>query len=498
MELVPIPAVLSAPYAGVQLSEEAARAPGRGLQSAGRSVMEVGGQLEEYSQRVQQAKNTVDLIKAQQEMKAARSRFNEWALTNPDETQWEKRSREEVAKAKQNIAGLKLSRDAQDRLAGEMTAFEQDFPTEVRFAAKDKEVKRMRAFTYQSALDDAKAGDLNSAFMKVENGIKDGIIDETEGRMKQKEFSQEATKAFLLKTINDDPLTTQEMLDAKTDKGQWANFRNQLSEADRLTLSRSAANAIASMREQTAQGFSEKIYAGETLGLSEQIDEAVATKRLLPLQANYLKKQMTGGWEPGEIQAVSGSLLEAVQGLDPSDSNAFDMAALRIVGEASALPADVKQFIESAINRKRADGATNAELAPSINPHAYLKKKLDDGELGQYDPKLKPQYVAEKETVGHFWWKKEQIARSPSGKAIPKLDEEGEPIIDEAKMQELRKANDDALARYSAAEVELQNFIKQYPKSTIEERMAFVRKSTESIRLKMLLGGPKINPSTVP
>lgn len=54
------------------------------------------------------------------------------------------------------------------------------------------------------------------------------------------------------------------------------------------------------------------------------------------------------------------------------------------------------------------------------------------------------------------------------------------------------------LARYSAAEVELQNFIKQYPKSTLEERMAFVRKTTESIRLKMLLGGPKINPSTVP
>ena len=78
MELVPIPAVLSAPYAGVQLSEEAARAPGRGLQSVGRSLMEVGDQMQEFAQKRQAAKDATNLIKAKLLQEQGEAEMDEW------------------------------------------------------------------------------------------------------------------------------------------------------------------------------------------------------------------------------------------------------------------------------------------------------------------------------------------------------------------------------------------------------------------------------------
>ena len=85
MELVPIPAVLSAPYAGVQLSEEAARAPGRGLQSAGRSLMEMGDHLQELGQRMQHARDEANLIKAKMIQEQGESEMDEFMARTADE-----------------------------------------------------------------------------------------------------------------------------------------------------------------------------------------------------------------------------------------------------------------------------------------------------------------------------------------------------------------------------------------------------------------------------
>ena len=496
MELVPIPAVLSAPYAGVQLSEEAARAPGRGLQSAGRSIMEVGDQVQELGQRVQAAKNTVDLVKAQQEMKAARQRFNEWALTNPDESQWEKRSKEEVAKARQNIAGLKLSRDAQQRLTPDLMAFEQDFPTEVRFAATDKQVKGYRATTYKAAEDDADSGDLNAAFMKIENGVKAGFIDEREGKMKQKQLSQQATRAYLLKTINEDPQTAQEMLDAKREDGQWANFGKQLSEADRLTLSRSAITATATLHEQTAQGFAEQIYKGDRLGLAEQIDAAVADRKILPSQAFNLKRTMLNQWNPEEVTARGAVLVDAARSLDPSDPQKFDDAAIYIRAQAATLPEGVREYVFSSIERRRTSGLSRAELKPQIDAADYLKDFMEHDGFGRYSDTDKTPF--EVEMVRKGWFNSTRVAKMKRGKPVLVTDQRGEPKIDKAQQAKNLAAREAALSRYWAASEALTNFRKQHPEADEAEAVAFVKKYTEGDRKKAAFGGPPINPATTP
>lgn len=460
--------------------------------------MEVGEQIGEYSQRVQAAKNTVDLVKAQQEMKAAKARFNEWALTNSDEDQWEKKSREEVAKAKQNIAGLKLSRDAQARLTPDLMAFEQDFPTEVRFAATDKKVKGYRATTYKAAEDDAEAGDLNAAFTKIEDGIAAGFIDKDEGRIKQKQLSQQSTRSFLLKTINDDPMTAQEMLDAKTDKGQWANFGKQLSEADRLTLSRSAANAIASMREQTAQGFAEQIYGGVKVGMDEQIDNAVANKRLLPSQAKNLKRTLMQAWTPEEVTARGAVLVDAVRELDPSDPQKFDDAAIYIRAQAATLPEGVREYVFSSIERRRTAGLSRAELKPQIDAADYLKDFLEKDGFGRYSDTEKTPYEIELRNEAWPWQQKKMVAKMKKGKPVYVLDERGEPKIDRAQQEKNRSARELSLSRYWTASEALTNFRKKHPEATEAEAIAFVKKDTETYRKRSAFGGPPINPATVP
>ena len=496
MELVSIPSVLSAPYSGVMLSEEAARAPGRGLQQAGRSVMEAGSHLEELGQRVQAAKSTVDLMKAEQEMKAAKARFNEWALTNPDESQWEKRSKEEVAKARQNIAGLKLSRDATQRLTPHLMAFEQDFPTEVRFAATDKQVKGYRATTYAAAEQDAEANDLSGAFMKIENGVKAGFIDEREGKLKQKQLSQQATRSMLVKTINQDPLTAQQMLDEKNDKGEWSNFSKQLPEADRLTLSRSAATAIATTHAETAQGFAEQIYKGDRLGLAEQIDAAVADRKILPSQAFNLKRTMLNQWNPEEVTARGAVLLDAARALDPSDQQAFDDGAIYIRAQAATLPEGVREYVNGSIERRRSAGMTKAEMKPQIDAADYLKDFLDHDGFGRYSDTDKAPYEVEMTRKG--WFNSNQVAKMKRGKPVLALDARGEPKIDSAQQAKNRVAREAAMSKYWAASEALTNYRKKNPNASEADAVAFVKKYTEGDRKKAAFGGPQINPATAP
>lgn len=495
MELVPIPSVLSAPYAGVMLSEEAARAPSRGLQQAGRSVMEAGSHLEELGQRVAKAKATVDLMKAEREMKTAKQRFNEWTLTNPDEAQWEKRSREEVAKAKQNIAGLKLSRDAQTALVPSMMAFEQDFPTEVRFAAIDKQVKGARVAIYAEAEDDAKSGFFGDAQEKILAGVRDGVIDAKEGKLKERELWQVATVSFIQKGINTDPLNESTRLDAKDENGKWAHYTD-LSESDRLALSRSAATAVQTMHAETAQGIAEQIYAGNRVGVDAQIDTAVASKKLLPSQAYNLKRTLKGQWTPEEVTARGAVLLDAARALDPSDQQAFDDGALYIRAQAATLPEGVREYVNGSIERRRSSGMTKAEMKPQIDAADYLKDFLDKDGFGRFSDTDKAPYEVEMGRKG--WFNSKQVAKMKRGKPVLVLDERGEPKIDRVQQAKNLVAREAAYSKYWAASEALTNFRKKNPNASEADAVAFVKKYTEGDRKKAAFGGPPINPATAP
>lgn len=342
MELVPIPAVLSAPYAGVQLSEEAARAPGRGLQSAGRSIMEVGGQMEELGQRMQQAKDNVDLLKAKMAMDAAVAEEDEWRLVNPDESLWEARSKETVAKAKKAVADLKLSRSATDRLMPAMMEFEQSHPTKVKYAAMQKRVKSLAQTRISMARDLSAKGELEQADSIIEEGIAEGTIDKATAFLEQQSNGRIASVSNATQQIRVNPFAAMRFLTEKNEKGEYVNYSN-LSTADRTTLEHSAHNAIATMREETAQSISKQIYEAidtnnpvPLQGMDTRIDMMVKDGALLPSQANTLHRVLVGKYTYGEQAVDAGKLWNEIDQLKAGDPN-LKQRAINIRASTAAM-----------------------------------------------------------------------------------------------------------------------------------------------------------------
>ena len=127
-----------------------------------------------------------------------------------------------------------------------------------------------------------------------------------------------ATVSYIQKGINTDPLNESQRLDAKKEDGKWAHYTD-LSESDRLALSRSAANAVGTMHAETAQGIAEQIYAGDNIGVDVQIDAAVKGKKILPSQAYNLKKALVGKYTYAEQAVDAGSLWKEIDQLKAGD-----------------------------------------------------------------------------------------------------------------------------------------------------------------------------------
>lgn len=325
MELVPIPAVLSAPYAGVQLSEEAARAPGRGLQSAGRSVMEVGGQMEEFGQRMQQAKDNVDLLKAQLAIDEVKAEEEQWRTVNPDESLWEPKAMESVTKVDKKIAELKLSKSAKDRLLPTLMEFRQKHPTEVKYAAMQKRVKSLEQTGFTFARIESGKGNLDKADEVIDQLVADGVTTKEAAWIEKQSNGRIASVSNATQQIRTNPFAALRFLTEKDKKGEYVNYSN-LSTADRTTLEHSAHNAIATMREETAQSLGKQIYEAQQnndptklQGMDTRIDMMVKDGALLASQAATLNRALVGKYTYGEQAVDAGKLWEEIDQLKAGD-----------------------------------------------------------------------------------------------------------------------------------------------------------------------------------
>jgi hypothetical protein len=506
MELVPIPAVLSAPYAGVQLSEEAARAPGRGLQQAGRSIMEVGGQMEELGQRMQQAKDNVDLLKAQLAIDAAKAEEDEWRTVNQDESLWEGRSRETVAKAKKAVSDLKLSRSATDRLMPTMMEFEQKHPTTVKYAAMQKRVKSLAQTRISLARDLSERGDLEKADSVLAEGVAEGTIGRDVAALEQQSNGRIATVANVQRMVRAGAAGADEaakMLNETDKDGNYVNYPDTLSEADRTVLSNSAANAAAHYREMRGQEHDKVIYeakasgnTGLLVGLDTRLDMDVKEGRLLASQARNIKRLAEDGWNPAEVQIRSVALMEMVRKLNPADTAAWDAGITAVRLHSSGFPDGARKSIEEAITRQQKVASTGATKLPAgVSAEEKLTRVRDSDGFGPYVGLAKPQYEVEMQNVTEWklGWKRlmnnmipvyptakqEIVGQKPvlTDKGLPQFvrnADTGEPIIDPKKMAKQAAKREKAEAAHAQAQLALQAWRKQNPTANEAEALKWV------------------------
>ena len=363
MELVPIPAVLSAPYAGVQLSEEAARAPGRGLQSAGRSVMEVGGQLEEFGQRMQVAKDNVDLLKAQLAIDEVTAEEEQWRAVNPDEALWEPRALESVTKVDKKIAELKLSKSAKDRLLPTLMEFRQKHPTTVKYAAMQKRVQSLRQTGVEFSRIEAGKGNLDKADAVIDQLVTDGVMKKEDAWIEKQSNGRIASVSNATQQIRVNPFAALRFLTEKDEKGEYVNYSN-LSTADRTTLEHSAHNAIATMREETAQSLGKQIYEAQQnndpaklQGMDTRIDMMVKDGALLASQAATLKRALVGKYTYGEQAVDAGELWKQIDQLKAGDPST-KIKAINIRAATAAMDPVIRAPLLKALEDIESPSAT--------------------------------------------------------------------------------------------------------------------------------------------
>lgn len=523
MELVPIPSVLSAPYAGVQLSEEAARAPGRGLQSAGRSIMQVGQQIEDVSQKMQAAKDHTNLIKAKLIQDEGKAEFDQWQALNPDESLWENKARETVAKVNEKIGALKLSRQAQEQFLEHKMTFDQKFPTLVRQAATQKAVQSMKQTSVTYSEDLAKKGDLAGADRAIDEGARVGLFDENEALLRKKANGRVATISYIQKLTREDGQEAVRQLAEQDKDGNYVNFASQLSQQDRITLLHSADQAVARGHEQTAQAYSKEIYEAQAnndpvaqMAMERRIDADVELGKLLPTQANNLKRTMARSWDPEEVKARTAVLMLAARKLPTGDAAAFDEGAMRINVDASTLPEAARRSIDEAIDRAR-KGPADAAKTPTTNAHKWLEDFLKTDGFGPYADLDQPEYEVETEIRGGGFPLLERVKRAVNplyqmkrtpetkqyvlnekGQPIYRIDERGNRIVDEELMAKNRAARQTAFARYTDAEDALTAFLKANPGAKEADALAFVKQYTLKDRQLSAFGPRTIDPTAAP
>ena len=506
MELVPIPAVLSAPYAGVQLSEDAARAPGRGLQSAGRSVMELGGQMEELGQRMQVAKDNVDLLKAQLAIDAAKAEEDEWRTVNPDESLWEGRSRETVAKAKKAVADLKLSRSATDRLMPTMMEFEQKHPTEIKYAAIQKRIQSLQQTGVEFSRIEAGKGNLDRANQVIDQLVTDGVMKKEAAWIEKQSNGRIATVANVQRMVRSGAAGADEaakMLNETDKDGNYVNYPDTLSEADRTVLSNSAADAAAHYREMRGQEHDKVIYeakasgnTGLLVGLDTRLDMDVKEGRLLASQARNIKRLAEDGWNPAEVQIRSVALMEMVRKLNPADTAAWDAGITAVRLHSSGFPDGARKSIEEAITRQQKVASSGATKLPAgVSAEEKLTRVLESDGFGPYVGLAKPQYEVEMQDVKElkFGWKwmlnpvipgvptakQEIVGQKPvlTDKGLPQFvrnADTGEPIIDPKKMAKQAAKREKAMASHAEAQLALQSWRKQHPTANEADALKWV------------------------
>ena len=432
MELVPIPAVLSAPYAGVQLSEEAARAPGRGLQSAGRSLMEVGGQLEEFGQRMQVAKDNVDLLKAQLAIDEVTAEEEQWRAVNPDEALWEPRALESVTKVDKKIAELKLSKSAKDRLLPTLMEFRQKHPTEIKYAVIQKRIQSLQQTGVEFSRIEAGKGNLDKADAVIDQLVTDGVMKKEAAWIEKQSNGRIASVSNATQQIRVNPFAAMRFLTEKDEKGEYVNYSN-LSTADRTTLEHSAHNAIATMREETAQSLGKQIYEAQQnndpaklQGMDTRIDMMVKDGALLASQAATLNRALVGKYTYGE-QAVDAkklwSEIDQLKAGDPSTKiKATDIraatAAMDPVIRAPLLTA--LDAVESSTTSKQTNTFANQHIDRLFKTGVFGNTQEDMGE-----PVDAAQFVAASEEVFRLKTALQKfIAENPDGDQIEFLNKQ--------------------------------------------------------------------------
>ena len=295
----------------------------------------------------------------------------------------------------------------------------------------------------------------------------------------------------------------------ETDKdGKFVNYPDTLSQDDRTALRNAAEQQAAHFREQRGQEHMKTIYEANAandpaalVGMDAKLDMDVKDGRLLATQANNIKRLLTDSWNPQEVMARSGIIMERIGKLNPGNTSEWNAGVLLARMQSAGFPDGARKTIEEAIDRQQKVAATGATKLPAgVSAEEKLTRFRDTDGFGPYVGLAKPQYEVEMQDVkewkigyswkpwmlavpgmfaGHLTAKQEVVGQKPvlNDKGLPQFvrnADTGEPIIDPKKMAKQRNKREKAEAAHAQAQLALAAWRKQNPTANEAEALKWV------------------------
>lgn len=353
-------------------------AEAQGIQQLGVGISQAAQAANQYALKMDHANYVAKSAEADRKVKTAWTAYQEQMETEKATPEkWAKGWNDVYAKVSKDIDTSTLSKGAQARLQDQLASFQADSSSQISMQATKQRIRNGSAEITASAGLDLKNGDWLGYESKIKEGAAAGFFDPaTEIRLlddgrKQFDFEQ-ANKA-----INENAFMALDALEAKSEGGEWANFK-QLDENRRLSLVREAKQYIARDRSETVQSIVERQSNGEIISDAE-LDGLVQSKRLLPTQAKWaLQQQKRQGRDP-EMVAEYANLLSAIDKYQPIQDPTQSQFA-----ELSAQQLKYPTELRSEINRRLGEAKTNSATKRKEG-YEYLDSLLAGSFLGDID-----------------------------------------------------------------------------------------------------------------
>lgn len=435
--------VTAAPVAGAERSLAGERAVLQGKGAIAQGVQDIGNVAGRASLLVQNYRNDADRERIKQAIRTNEIEFDTWKETQPDSETWGPEADARTKALKTQIESMRLAPVVKAEAENLLESWAENRRVLVQNAATRYRVKQDDAVVMASVAIAADNGNKDEVDRLIDKRVAAGAVRKDVAEISRAEAYEKADIAMVTRTMQDDPRAAIEQLNAQTDGGRWKNYKD-LSETARLSLLRSAKNALESLRAEHAQDIAEQIYRGNVSGIDQRLDYEVKTGGLTAETASNLRSFARGQRSSTDMAADGSRLWQAAIDLDPSAPDAIQQE-MQIRAAAHALSPEVRDPILDTLNQRRSN------TMPPVVQQAYsllerdYRAEVDTFTKQEVDALTSAQEKAYKKKFG----------RSPEA-GLPK-----DPIK--------AKGASDRLFRYQDA---LRKFILANPKATAEQILA--------------------------
>lgn len=376
-ELIPIPSVQRAPYAGAMVDVNAAQAPARALGAVAEGLGEVAGVVNEFGQRVKRAKDMADWVRAQNVMREEQAAFEAWTETQQDESRWAEENERRVAQARGKLGQLNLSRDMQGRIDAAFEDWAGQRRVQVTNQAARRTAENAHIELTTAIKQYADAGNMIGVEELIREGSTLGMWSDAEANAMRSKMNERAAIMQANRTITQDPTTALEMLNQRSDAGGW-EFWGELDENMRRSLMVEARREIETLHSTTIRELMYRRGQGEVLR-TDELQALVDSNRMTPQQ---MKNIMLEQRRSGDDQAVLVDVARVYQMADAYNPGHDPLLTQQLEIETAALSLPPRfrdralRRLDRAINGDQGSGS--AAVANDVFRQAYAAGAFGD------------------------------------------------------------------------------------------------------------------------